>query len=136
MHNSLLFYLSQYPDIAACPIKGQIYYPRCKPCDGTCQEPNPPCFAICEPGCACPFNMVVHNDRCIPEFLCPSAMLPVGECCNNRGSIYRNTFFGGEDNKGKVQMESLGPSPHQEHVIVPLFKLNRLLAGRAFSKPL
>ena len=49
--------------ITACPIKGQIYYPECAPCDGTCENPNPPCPEICRPGCACREGKVIKNGR-------------------------------------------------------------------------
>ena len=45
--------------ITECPIEGQIYYPKCAPCDVTCGKPVVPCLAICEPGCACPPGKVI-----------------------------------------------------------------------------
>ena len=53
-----------------CPLEGQIYH-RCAPCEGTCDEPDPPCPRICIPGCACPDGSVLHNDVCIKEDQCP-----------------------------------------------------------------
>ena len=58
--------------ITECPIKGQIYYPECAPCDGTCENPNPPCPAICKPGCACPRGEVILGGKqCVHISQCP-----------------------------------------------------------------
>ena len=61
-----------YLPITACPIKGQIHYPECAPCDGTCENPNPVCSKICEPGCACPKGQVIKDGReCVNKTECP-----------------------------------------------------------------
>ena len=75
-------FLPQYLGTTVCSIKGQIYYPpgHCKPCDGTCKVPNPPCPRSCWPGCACPRGKVVHKGKCIPLKLCPSVVPPISEC--------------------------------------------------------
>ena len=57
--------------ITVCPIEGQIYYPGCAPCDGTCENPNPPCLTICEPGCACPKGQVIKDGKCVDKTECP-----------------------------------------------------------------
>ena len=57
--------------ITVCPIEGQIYYPECAPCDGTCENPNPPCPRICRPGCACPEGQVIKDGKCIDKTECP-----------------------------------------------------------------
>ena len=58
--------------ITACPIRGQIYYAHeCAPCDGTCENPNPVCPAICKPGCACPRGKVIKNGKkCVKPEKC------------------------------------------------------------------
>ena len=58
-----------------CPIEGQIYH-RCAPCEGTCDEPDPPCPKICIPGCACPDGSVLHNNVCIKNDQCPGKCIP------------------------------------------------------------
>ena len=57
--------------ITVCPIRGQIYYPECAPCDGTCENPNPVCPTICKPGCACPAGQVVEDRMCVDKIDCP-----------------------------------------------------------------
>ena len=59
--------------LPACPIEGQTFK-ECKGCDGTCLNPFPVCPAICQPGCSCPPDTVVHKGKCIPIDECP------GEC--------------------------------------------------------
>ena len=55
----------------ACPIKGQIYYPECSPCNVTCENLHPPCYQICIPGCACPPGKVIKNGRrCVKPEKC------------------------------------------------------------------
>ena len=56
--------------ITVCPIEGQIYYPECAPCDGTCENPNPPCPRICRPGCACPEGQVIKDGKCVDKTEC------------------------------------------------------------------
>ena len=58
---------------------GQIYYPDCAPCDGTCDNPNPPCPKICEPGCACPKGHVIFDRK---------ACISIAECPRPPGDIY------------------------------------------------
>ena len=77
------YYLHKFHSllITACPVRGQIYYPECAPCDGTCDNPNPPCPRIicngrcekyCEPGCACPEGQVIFDRKaCINKTECP-----------------------------------------------------------------
>ena len=56
----------------SCPVRGQIYYPECAPCDGTCRNPNPPCPLICKPGCACPEGYVIFDRKaCVNKSECP-----------------------------------------------------------------
>ena len=58
--------------ITVCPIKGQIFYSGCAPCDGTCENPNPVCPRICEPGCACPKGQVIKDGKeCVNKTECP-----------------------------------------------------------------
>ena len=61
---------------AVCDIEGQEYS-KCKGCDGTCADPNPPCLDICEPGCSCVNGTVVHKGECISPDECPEVP---GEC--------------------------------------------------------
>ena len=57
--------------ITECPIKGQIYYPGCAPCDGTCENPIVACPAVCRPGCACPKGKVIKNGKkCVKPKKC------------------------------------------------------------------
>ena len=58
-----------------CPVKGQIYYPQCAPCDGSCNQPLVPCLAICKQGCACPRGQVIDRaqNRCVALSECPSS---------------------------------------------------------------
>ena len=83
---------SHFSDPTGCEIKGQIWY-RCKPCDGrhpTCLVPNPPCPRSCVPGCACPFGLVVHDDRCIPPEACPPVFpWPPGKCILLEQSLHQ-----------------------------------------------
>ena len=58
-------------DCPSCPIEGQTYH-ECAPCEATCENPNPACPLVCQPGCACPNGMVVHEGRCIAQTDCPS----------------------------------------------------------------
>jgi hypothetical protein len=66
-----------------CPVKGQIYYPQCAPCDGSCNQPLVPCLAICKQGCACPRGQVIDRaqNRCVALNECPSK-------CPVKGQIY------------------------------------------------
>ena len=68
--------------ITVCPIEGQIYYPGCAPCDGTCEDPDPlcprnliicngRCEKTCEPGCACPKGQVIKDRKCVDKTECP-----------------------------------------------------------------
>ena len=51
---------------------GQIFYPDCAPCDGTCENPIVPCPAICKPGCACPIGQVIKDGKkCVNKTECP-----------------------------------------------------------------
>ena len=77
-------YMSVYKDYlhkhcllkTACPIRGQIYYPECAPCDGTCENPNPVCPQVCKPGCACPAGQVIQDGRmCVSKTDCPPGNL-------------------------------------------------------------
>ena len=69
---------------------GQIYYPECVPCDGTCDNPNPVCPKICKPGCACPEGQVIFDRKaCINKTECPQGdtrllyelLLQILNCC-------------------------------------------------------
>ena len=78
--------------ITECRIKGQIYYPKCAPCDTLCERPNRTynpivCPAVCKPGCACPVGqlikyglMCVKPKDCVEkgDFKCDS--LPLCMC--------------------------------------------------------
>ena len=64
------------PTLAECEIKGQKYYTgppdNCAPCNGTCEEPNPPCPELCTSGCACPNGKVVKDGKkCVKAKRCP-----------------------------------------------------------------
>ena len=76
---------STFVDHTECPIEGQIFS-ECKGCDGTCEEPYPPCPWVCEPGCSCPVGTVVHEGKCTPLEECP----PPGECCSDTRSSKKN----------------------------------------------
>ena len=58
--------------ITVCPIKGQIYYPECAPCDATCENPDVAgCLPICKPGCACPRGEVIKKGKkCVKPEKC------------------------------------------------------------------
>jgi hypothetical protein len=59
-----------------CDIEGQRYY-KCAPCPATCEEPNPVCTKICEPGCGCPKGKVLKNGE---ECVIPKKCQDVEEC--------------------------------------------------------
>ena len=69
--------------ITECPIKGQIYYPRCAPCDTTCENPNVTgCLPICRPGCACPPGKVIKNGRrCVKPEKCGKGEFKCDSLC-------------------------------------------------------
>ncbi|KAH7696773.1 SWM-1 protein [Aphelenchoides avenae] len=48
------------------------YLNDCGGCDGTCENPNPVCIALCgKPACRCSTGYVRHGGKCIPAELCP-----------------------------------------------------------------
>nr|CAB3267843.1 zonadhesin [Phallusia mammillata] len=56
-------------DQCLCPAN-QIYYPECKPCQATCDNPHPICPAICKPGCGCPEGQVLSGLKCVKRSQC------------------------------------------------------------------
>lgn len=82
------------PAEMAMPLPPQICksneeFRQCKGCDGTCDNPNPPCPRICIPGCACKKGHLRTgpNGMCIPQEQCPKTdavqmmmMPPVPKC--------------------------------------------------------
>jgi hypothetical protein len=54
-----------------CTKKNQEYKPCGTRCPETCDNPNPICVEVCQPGCFCKEGYILHNGKCILKTYCP-----------------------------------------------------------------